>query len=77
MTEKESKYESWTTRSEINFIKGLGTFARKDRAVERRTRGELLALYIAAAHKRVNWDAIDKNAVIQFAQEALRHCIAN
>ena len=63
---------SWTTGTEINFLKGLGTHGKPDRA-SRLHRAELLANYISAAQTRDRWDGIDRDQAIEFAQEALRH----
>ena len=63
---------SWTTRTEINFLKGLGSFGNPERAT-RVPRSELLARYIQAAETRDRWDGIDKKKAIEFAQECLRH----
>ncbi|WP_054032502.1 hypothetical protein [Desulfatitalea tepidiphila] len=72
----KTEQPSWTTGIEINFLKGLGSHGKPDRPT-RLPRAELLARYIAAAETRERWDGIDRDQVIGFAQECLRHEIAN
>lgn len=55
----ESGYSS---ANEIEFIDGLGTYARLGMS-----RGELLRRYISAAAARVDWDGIDGGVVTEYA----------
>ncbi|WP_419661497.1 uncharacterized protein Dvar_19300 [Desulfosarcina variabilis str. Montpellier] len=73
------KDHSWTTKNEINFIKGLGTgkFTNGNATVEQQTRAELLVKYIDAAKLRTNWGAVDQEKAISFAEECLRHELNN
>lgn len=68
---------SWTTGMEIKFIKGIGTFAKESTAVKQCTRAELLTRYIGAANLRSDWTGIDRDKVIGFAEECLRHELPN
>ena len=69
----------WSTANELTFLKHLGTgrWSEKSLAVKERSRGELLALYLAGAQKRDRWDGMDREKVLQYAEECLRVEIAN
>ena len=71
------KDRSWTTRSEINFIKGLGMWSSENHAVKDAGRAELLRRYLQSAKHRTNWGAVDKDQVIKFAEECLRQELNN
>ena len=65
---------SWTTGTEINFIKGLGMglFAKDSSKVKLRSRKEMLRGYLKGTNLRVDWVDIDKDVAIAFAEEELR-----
>ena len=65
---------SWTTKTEINFIKGLGmgVFAIASSRVKLKSRKEMLLGYLEGTELRENWADIDKKEVVAFAREELR-----
>ena len=65
---------SWTTGTEINFIKGLGMglFAKDSSKVKLRSRKEMLKQYLKSTNLRADWADIDPKIVIAFAREELR-----
>lgn len=69
----------WTTANEITFIRHLGTgrWSVDSLAVKECSRVELLTLYLAGARKRDSWDGIDKDKVVQYAEECSRTELAN
>lgn len=60
----------WNTDREIEFIKDLGSHSDtlKKRGIARK---ELLTNYIVACEQRVNWDYLDRTAVMDFAHKEL------
>lgn len=72
--DKKYKKPAWTTRNEMEFIKkiGIGIHSQSARVLSK-TQAELLQGYINGAKKRINWDGIDKDTVIGFAEEKLRN----
>jgi len=62
-----SEYTTWNTRDECNFIRQIDQWSNHPL----KTRGELLAGYIAAADKRTNWGAIDRYLAVDCAREEL------
>lgn len=71
MVEKEKPEENgsdWGTFSEINFIKGLGTFSMNGKNFPKKA---LLEGYLAGSQVRGNWGKIDKATVIEFAEKEL------
>ncbi len=70
----------WTTKDEKKFIDGMGF--DKDHVPTNRppscqhffalTREEMLQKYIETSRARVNWGEIDRDAVVKYAEEALR-----
>lgn len=63
----EGKTESGTDY-EIVYIQGVGGWSA---AGTRTGRKRLLELYLLSASKRVNWDGIDKDRVIEFTAAEL------
>lgn len=65
----------WTTQNEIAFIKhlGKGKWSVDSLAVKEAGRARLLALYLAGAEKRDNWDDIDRDEVLSY----VRGCIVD
>lgn len=59
----------WTTASEINFIKHLGTHSTA--LMRGVTIKELLTGYLSGCEIRVNWEKIDREAVVDFARKRL------
>lgn len=57
---------SWNTTSELNFIRGLGSYG-----VSRAQRCKLLAGYLAGLFHRQDWGDIDRGVVIAAAEAAL------
>lgn len=72
---KPKLHSSWTTKNEINFIKGLGmgTWASDSAKVRSKSRLELLKSYYLAAKNRDSWEGVDKHEVLGFAAEEIRH----
>lgn len=67
-----------TTKKEIEFINGLGTFCIDEKTgltnkngLNRRNHKQLLRNYIIAAEKRVEWSGIDRDKVIGHAMNRL------
>ena len=56
----------WTTKDEVNYLIGLGTYRN-----EPRDRKVLLTKYIHAADKRVKWEGMNKEWIINRAKELL------
>lgn len=72
MTQSTNKV-FWTTKNEIDFIKGIGTGQySKSARVSSRSQIELLEGYVAGAKNRTAWDGVDGIACINFAKEKIR-----
>ena len=56
---RDARWGSWTTRNEIAFIRGLGTWASTSTE-----RSELLENYRRSTRKRVRWENLDKNEIM-------------
>ena len=70
------KHDSWNTDHEIGFIKNLGTgrnYAYKRKTSLPKSRKALLKLYIESAKVRSNWDGIDRETAIKFAEGCIEH----
>jgi hypothetical protein len=62
----EKKRNNWSTTSEINHIKKLGSF--HEGASDRM---HLLRMYLVGARQRDNWGPIEKARVIKFVKNEL------
>ena len=73
MSWTEKTPANWTTKTEINFIKGLGmgVFAIESSRVKLKSRKEMLLGYLEGTELRENWADIDKKEVVAFAREEL------
>lgn len=58
----EKRDTSWSTYWECEFLRGLGSYAKRDR-VRRWTRIELLQRYLETMPLRSDWGAIDREQV--------------
>lgn len=65
----------WTTASEIDFIKGIGTFSIQGKG-GLYSRKELLSGYISSCQLRAKWGSIDRSAVMDFAKMELAKILA-
>lgn len=65
----------WGTPSELRFIKNIGTGKHncESARVNTKSRKELLEGYLAGTKLRYNWGNIDKEKVIEFTKECIRH----
>lgn len=60
--------KSHTTADEMLFVKTIGIYHEKSRAMPRLT---LLQNYLRASLQRENWGAIDKIKIINFTQDEI------
>ena len=65
--------DSWSTRSEIDFLKHLGMakWSSESSRVMETTREDMLERYLAGANTRHEWNNIDRDEVIEFAFDEL------
>ena len=61
-------HDSWTTRSELNFVSKIGTFCEQ---LTSKSREERLESYLKASRLRVNWGTINKEAVLRYVKNEL------
>jgi hypothetical protein len=67
------KHDSWTTKNEIAFIKGIGSHAIQSSSVKSKTKVELLKGYLHGSLNR-DWGSMNKDEIIKFANaEIHRH----
>jgi len=55
------EHQTWTTQSEIGFLKGLGSWGIRPRNKE-----ELLKKYRKTVYRRYDWVGVDPDEVIAF-----------
>lgn len=68
--------EAYTFLHEKEFIDGLGEHSVSS-VLNTLSKAQLLAKYIAACTKRVNWGNLDKFEVIEYAQKVLSKKLRN
>ena len=76
MEKKEKRHlVYWGTPTELKFIKNIGTGRHRCESarVNNKSRKELLEGYLAGAKLRHNWEDIEKEKVIEFTKECIRH----
>ena len=61
--------DSWATQQELTFLKNLGTYREGHEITPMRLK--LLANYVKAARKRVDWGNVNGEKVIRFAENQL------
>jgi len=62
----------WSTKSELEFLKDIGQYGEKSTG-RKRSRKKCLTGYIRGCESRADWTGIDKDAVLAFAKELLKH----
>lgn len=68
--------EAYTFSHEKEFIDGIGEHSVSN-VLNTLSKSQLLAKYIAACRKRVNWGNLDKFEVIEYAQKVLSKKLRN
>lgn len=62
----------WTTKDELAFISGIGTYNPAHSLVSKMGEIGLLRSYAEAATNRVNWGPIDQDIVLTFVRSRIR-----
>ena len=62
----------WTTKDELAFISGIGTYNATHSLVAKMGEIGLLKAYGEAAKNRVNWGGIDQDIVLTFVRSRIR-----
>lgn len=70
------RLKPYTLESEKEFIDSIGEHSVSS-VLNTLSKAQLLAKYIAACRKRVNWENLDKFEVIEYAQKVLSKRLRN
>ena len=62
----------WSTKSEMDFLKEIGQHSTKSTG-KPRDRKKCLVGYLKGCEKRDNWNGINKEVVVSFAEQLLEH----
>ena len=62
----------WTTKDELAFISGIGTYNQTHSLVAKMGEIGLLKAYGEAAKNRVNWGGIDQDIILTFVRSRIR-----
>jgi len=62
----------WTTKDELAFISGIGTYNPTHSLVAKMGEAGLLRAYAEAANNRAQWGGVDKDIILTFVRSRIR-----